>query len=98
MEVWNVYLGQSLLGILPKKKWNKRDQSWKVEIKKISLWEQSDLDKRRDGNLFKNKKKCAKKEQKPGIPQKLRFINGLVYDDMDFTNCFLSQSVMNKKK
>lgn len=56
------------------------------------------LTKGETGTSLKIKKKCAKKEQKPGIPQKLRFINGLVYDDMDFTNCFLSQSVMNKKK
>lgn len=56
------------------------------------------LTKGETGTTLEIKKNCAKKEQKPGIPQKLRFINGLVYDDMDFTNCFLSQSVMNKKK
>lgn len=65
---------------------------------KISLWEQRDLDTRRDGDHFKSKKKTVqRREQKPEIPQKLRFTDGLVYDDMDVINCFLSKSVWIKR-
>lgn len=92
---WSMVLGYIAKNIM-KYTWY---QSWKVEIKTISLWEQGDLDTRRDGGHFKSKKKTVqRREQKPGIPQKLRFTDGLFYDDMDVNNCFLSKRVMKRSR
>lgn len=92
---WSMVLGYIAKNIM-KYTWY---QSWKVEIKPISLWEQGDPDTRRDGGHFKsNKTTVQRREQKPGIPQKLRFTDGLFYDDMDVNNCFLSKRVMKRSR
>lgn len=57
---WSMVLGYIAKNIM-KYTWY---QSWKVEIKTISLWEQSDPDTRRDGGHFKSKKKLCKEGNK----------------------------------